>query len=223
MVPQVTVHPHNESAWKLLVNLTMSADDRLEVRSCEIVSDSFRNRTSFHGKSHVQDVFVTEVADAINACISSLSFRTELVSLPNFTVEMPGLILSDASLICTETNDGNLNIIFRINRFVGGVNRLFLNRIGFEDPLSPMVSEISARVLSDIAVPLLDLCAIAQQDLGPEDGPLGAFGKKLRERSAELEFHIELIKRFVENTQTVPVVPPAKFRDMAAPKVEKIT
>ncbi|MEL6961039.1 MAG: hypothetical protein AAGL89_19070 [Pseudomonadota bacterium] len=182
---------------RFVVNLVAKPRHTVEVRSCEVISANHRNRFSFPLAFSLDEIFVPEVARGISGCLSSLSDKTEVVSLPTLTIEIPGLSLAMAHLIATKAEDGSVAIILRFKMLLGSVSYAFRSNLGIDSSVSDHTAHTSALVLTDIVMPLLDLCSAAEaQGLqNPQD--VQSFLDTLVERSAEVRFQAELIKRFV--------------------------
>lgn len=187
------------SARKFVVNLTILDGNEPEVRSCEIIGRNYRNRTSFGDKTRLDDVFVKAVSDGLTKCLSKMSNDTEVVSLPDFVVETPGLTLAGAHMMVSKGDDGTLHIIFRFRFFLGGINRVFHRNIGFDGDISDENSRLSALVLADLALPILNFCEAAKAGMMTHEAPISGFVNKLAEQSHEISFQIELVKRFIEH------------------------
>jgi hypothetical protein len=172
-----------------------------EVRSCEIKSRHFNNRTSFSQKTALDEIFVQGVADAIRDCLGKLSKKTEVVSLPSFLLEVPGLILASAVVMSSEAPDGSVSIILRFKFAMGGVNRAFRPEIGFDGVVDDQNAHLAASVLADISLPLLNFCTAAELGVMTGDARVESFIRRLKDRSDEIKFQIELVKRFVDNTR----------------------
>lgn len=130
-------------------------------------------------------------------CLASLSDRTEVVSLPSVSLEIPGLSLAKVNLMSTKTEDGSLGIILRFKMLLGGVARAFRPDLGIEDSVSDNSAHMSALVLTDIVLPLLNLCEVADGGTLKNTDEFTEFMDTLIERSRDVRFQAELIKRFV--------------------------
>ena len=182
---------------RLVVNLMSRAGAPVEVRSCEIIGIHHRNRFTIPSHVTIDDVFVKPLAAGVSQCLSSLSDKTEVVSLPTNSIEIPGLSLAKAHLLTTKADDGTLGIILRFKTVLGGITNGFRPELGIEDTVSDYASHMSALVLTDIVMPLLDLCTVAENGGLSHAGDFDAFMDTLIERSGEVRFQAELIKRFV--------------------------
>lgn len=195
--------PHllDNAARRFVINVMSSSARDYEVRSCEITCDAFRNRTSFQNAVTLDEVFKDEVAAGLKSCLRKLSGETEVVALPSFVLEIPGLTLAGAQMVATKTSDDVMHIIIRFRFFVGGINNVFRPKLGFDDTLNDHAANLSVRVLSDLALPFLNICEAYKSGLIDVDADFADFVVGLSQRSQELRFQVELLKRFVDATE----------------------
>jgi len=186
-----------DSARRFVMTLEKHAEGHVTVRSCEILGTHFRNRTSFPVRVEMADVLQGAAATAVGGCLAKLSGENEVLSLPSFLYESSDLVLSGAHIIATRTGKNTMNIIVRFGFFLGGINRIFKDDMGFDNPMNDHSSHLSAAILSDLALPLLHICRAAEQGLGALDGQLGRLGATLAQRSGEIAFQVELLNRYL--------------------------
>lgn len=198
-------HQLENAARRFVINVMSSSARDFEVRSCEITCDAFRNRTSFQSSISLDEVYKDEVAAGLKTCLRKLSGETEVVALPSFVLEIPGLTLAGAQMVATKTSDDVLHIIMRFRFFVGGINNVFRPKLGFDDALNDHAANLSVRVLSDLALPLLNICEAYKSSLIDVDVDFADFIVGLSQRSQELRFQVELLKRFVDSTESAEV------------------
>ncbi|MFT6222825.1 MAG: hypothetical protein ACJA1F_000663 [Paracoccaceae bacterium] len=184
---------------RFVITIGATLANEFFVRSCEISGKAFRNRTSFGPKVSLEQAFCPRFASALAECLGKLKMETEVLSLPSFLLEIPGLTLSGVQIMATRVHENGVNIIMRFKSFIGGINAAFKESIGFDDYVPDRSSDLAAKILSDIAAPLLDICTLAESDLEKVSGAFGAFGHRVSLRSHELIFQSELLKRFVKN------------------------
>jgi len=195
---------HNAQSRKFIVNLLSLEGDEPKLRSCEVTQSHVRNRTSFTKETSLRDVFSDEIAAGLEYCLGKLSQAdTEIISLPNLVLEVPGIVLGGAQVLAKNGPDGSLNIIIRFKFFLGGINRVFKHDVGFGDTIDDYNARTSTLVLADIAMPILNLCNAAQAGIFDADRDVGIFVKALSEKSNDIQFQIELIKRYVDGLDRV--------------------
>jgi len=93
-----------------------------------------------------------------------------------------------------------MHVIIRFRFFVGGINNVFRPRLGFDDCASDHAANLSARVLSDLALPFLNICEAHKNGVIDDKADFADFVIGLSQRSQELRFQVELLKRFVDAT-----------------------
>lgn len=206
---------------RFVVNLIAEGDGPAEVRSCEVIGAHHRNRFSFPSRVAIEDVFVDEIGAGVRNCLSSLSNTTEVVAMPSVSLEIPGLSLARAHLITTKADDGSLGIILRFKIVLGSVNLAFRPELGIEDSVSDHASHMSALVLTDIVMPFLDLCSAAEDGSLTTTAGFDEFIDTLIDRSQDVRFQAELIKRFVASADSVRGTTPKNLPKR--PKIELIS
>lgn len=197
---------------RFVVNLIAPKGGPVLVRSCEVIGANFRNRFSFPARVSISEVFVEKMARSVMSCVSSLSRKTEVMSLPDTTIELPRLTLSKVHVVSNLSEDGQLDVILRFKTLLGGVSKAFQPDLGIVDSVPDYSTHMSALVLTDIVMPLLDMCAIAEGDEGlPSAEAFDTFMATLVDRSREVRFQAELIKRFVNSA----AAPDAKLQHIS--------
>lgn len=146
----------------------------------------------------IDSIFVESIAAAVKECLSSIKMKNQVVSLPTFAVETPHLVLAKAHIMSSMRSNGESSIILRFNVFLGSHGAAFRPEIGVDRGIVGQVDHVSAAVLCEIAMPLLNLCL--SQEIRATDDPaaMQAFLDRLAVESHEIQFQVELIKRFVE-------------------------
>lgn len=204
---------------RLVVNMMARERNPIEVRSCEVIGAHHRNRFTFPSHVTIDEVFVDQMAKGLQDCLASLSDRTEVVSLPNISIELPGLSLAKVNLITTKGEDGSLSIILRFKMLLGVISKAFRPELGIEDSVPDYTSHMSALVLTDIVMPMLDLCSIAENGILKNEAEFHGFMDTLIERSRDVRFQAELIKRFVASGTSAEA--DARITTTGSPQVAK--
>ncbi|WP_281983174.1 hypothetical protein [Thalassorhabdomicrobium marinisediminis] len=201
---------HQTGSHRFVVNLKVPKNGSVLVRSCEVIGGQYRNRFTFPSQVTIADVFEDQLAQGVMKCLSSLSRTTEVVSLPTLSIEVPGLTLAKAHLIANLSDSGELSIILRFKMILGNISRAFLPALGIEDSVTDHASHMSALVLTDIVMPLLDMCTLAEVDTIAKSDAVDRFVETLSDRSRDVRFQAELIKRFV-NSASAPAAETRKL------------
>ena len=185
------------SSRKFVITLSVEEGKAPVVRSCEIIGENFRNRTSFSGNAGVDDLFVEAISEGLKECLADLGPETQVISFKDFAIETPGLTLSGAHMMVTSDETGCLHVIFRFRFFLGSLHLAFNKGYGFDTVMADENSRLAALVISDLALPILNICEAAKSGLLDNHAPLTSFGDSLAARAHEISFQIELLKRFV--------------------------
>ena len=196
-LPSIQPLPPDLSDRTITLTLNLRTEDMVSVRSCEVVGRWFRNRVSFQEHRSIDDVLVFGLAAAIRSCLNRVPESAHVLALPDFLVEIPGLVLSGVHVMEMEAQEGTRSAILRFQEFTGAINNAFCLDIGFQEPCQTQAEKLAVNVLEDICMPILDLCRTLQDKSTNRANE--AFGR-LADHAHEFEFQIELLKRYVQNT-----------------------
>lgn len=186
---------------RFAITLMVSPSGDVTVRACEVINRLFRNRTSFGDNANLEEAFCPEFAEVLADLLDRLSGDSELIALPNFTFEVPRIALMRSQISATRSASGVLNVVVRFRYFVGAVNALFHDDIGLDCSIANEISLFSVDVLRDVVAPLLDICVASEFGSPEVKEQLGEFGRKVSQRSHELRFQAELLKRFIQQAE----------------------
>ncbi|AFO91361.1 hypothetical protein D1822_08235 [Phaeobacter inhibens] len=190
-----------EDQRRFIVNLMAEKGETPYVRSCEVVSSAFRNRTSFVNTMPLEEVFCDSIAEGLNDCVNMLSGETQVISLPSLILEVPGLVLAGAHILTTVNDDGSQSIIIRFRISLGGIGYAFRPDVGFGAGLEDLTREVSAQVLTDLALPLLNVLSATEAGLVDAESAIGSLSQQLADRVHEIRFQIELVKRYTDGLE----------------------
>lgn len=190
-----------EDQRRFIVNLMSEKGETPYVRSCEVVSSAFRNRTSFVNTMPLEEVFCDSIAEGLNDCVNLLSGETQVISLPSLILEVPGLVLAGAHILTTVNDDGSQSIIIRFRISLGGIGYAFRPDVGFGAGLEDLTREVSAQVLTDLALPLLNVLSATEAGLVDAESAIGSLSQQLADRVHEIRFQIELVKRYTDGLE----------------------
>ncbi len=193
------------------------------MRSSEILGRGFRNRISFQQASDLDLVLAPKLAHAVRKSMASVPEGTKVLSLPDFLVELPGLVLSGVHILIMEAKNGVRNAIFRFKEFMGTLNSAFHTNVGLQESYTNHAERLATNVLADICLPLLNMChdlEYAQVDARSR------LPNGFSERAREFEFQTELLKRFIFNAgmghaqpTDMHLGPESATRRLSAPEV----
>ncbi|WP_317959791.1 hypothetical protein [Phaeobacter inhibens] len=190
-----------EDLRRFVVNMMAEKGETPYVRSCEVVSSTFRNRTSFVNTMPLEEVFCDSIAEGLNDCVNMLSGETQVISLPSLILEVPGLVLAGAHILTTVNDDGSQSIIIRFRISLGGIGYAFRPDVGFGAGLEDLTREVSAQVLTDLALPLLNVLSATEAGLVDAESAIGSLSQQLADRVHEIRFQIELVKRYTDGLE----------------------
>ncbi|MEM9576232.1 MAG: hypothetical protein AAF999_04365 [Pseudomonadota bacterium] len=195
-LPDINPIPSDLSDRTLTFNLTLNEDSTVSIRSCEVLGRAFRNRVSFSSNRTIDDVLVPRLSHAITSCLRTLPDGAHVLSLPDFLVELPGLVLSGVHVMVLEAKDGLRNAILRFKEFMGTINSAFHQDIGFHEPYSNHSEKLAVNVLAEVCLPILNLCrSFEELNFGTDRQR----ALEISDRAREFEFQTELLKRFIFN------------------------
>jgi len=206
---------------RFVVHLSHRPDGEVMVTSIDLQHSDIRNRYSFKQGRGLHDVFTPGLAQALNAALRNLVKGERIVSLPDFSVTLPGVVLGGLRILRTKTEDGVDLIMLRVREFVGSIKSAFrFDQSMVIDSIS-MRERIAVEVLRDIVNPLLDIMSIAGDAPGDVvDNNADAIRRQLRRMSSrqdEINFYTGLLKRYVAGCRSDLIKgPPTGRVDLAA-------
>jgi hypothetical protein len=180
----------------LTINLLLDGSEQLSVRSSEVIGRRFRNRISFADTNSIDDVLVDKLAYAIRRCLAKVPDGAHVLSLPDFLIELPGLVLSGVHVMIMDVRDEVRSAILRFREFIGSINHAFQCDIGTEEPCASYGERLAVNVLEDICLPLLNVARELEFAQTRSGAPLS---RALEDKVREFEFQTELLKRFIHN------------------------
>lgn len=178
----------------------------ISVRSCELLGRGFKSRTSFNKNNGIDDVFHPDLATAITEQLKKV--RDEVVlSVPDFTISIPGLFLEGLQVLISSAEEATRQIVCRFKRVFGDLNAGFSKSLGLHVQLADEREQIATDTLADIALPILDICNFfsSVEDTGPATQKDRIVSERIKERSHEIRFSLELLKRFIDTEVRRPV------------------
>lgn len=197
MLHELSSEIRQATGRKLVVSLTVSPEGTPLVASCEVIGETYRNRTSWHKPRTIDEVMQPQMAETVMACLGKVTGKSEVISLPHLVLEHTGLVLSHAHLIATAKDCGDLSVILRFKTFLGSLSAVFQPHVDLVNGASAATMAVSDRIMMDISMPLLNFLSLDEQGglLGKDDAQ--RLVSQLTDQSHALRFQIELIKRHV--------------------------
>lgn len=186
---------------RFVIHLTRKPNEAVQVSSVEIQTSDLRNRYTFKQQRELNEVFSPPLATALGEALGNLVRGERIVSIPDFSVSLPGVVLGGLRILRTKADNGVDMIMVRVREFVGTLKSAFrFDPAMVVDSIS-MRERIAVEVLRDIVNPLLDIMTIAQ-DAPAEvvQNNADTIRRQLSQmgsRQDEITFYTGLLKRYV--------------------------
>lgn len=190
--------PKLSSSRKLVINLSLNKKGAPDVRSVELLSNEYRNRTSFGHRAALTFIFSEPMLIAIERCLNDVSLDEGVLSLPEFSLEEPGLFLKGAHVLVSKVDACKSHVILRFNLFLGDLSTLFKENFGFGDGVLREADKLAVLTISDLVRPLLDVCVAIRFGLVEASNPNLTSNFAIENLALELGFHSELLKRHID-------------------------
>ncbi len=184
-----------------IVHLIRPEGKEAYVASLELVLPDMRNRYSFKDGRSIDATFVDSVVVEIRNALSSVQVSDRLVSLPDFEIALPNLILSGLRILVTRAEDGVEYLMLRFRRFVGALKSVFRfdSSMALSTPI--MRERIAVEVLHDIITPLFDIMSLNARGLDHlMENHTSLLRKRIStisKRQEEITFYISMLQRYV--------------------------
>lgn len=189
-----------------VVNLQLQADGPAVVRSCELLHKNYRNRISFTKMPDLFSVFQGRLASAINALVEEFGGARNIVSKPDFEIDLPTLKLAGLTFLVSMAKDGVRQVILRFRYFIGTFQSAFTLDMGMAQPTIPHKERIAIESLVDIVGPLYGL-ALLEDQRPLKDGTSSDVENALRDLQGKahvLKFYSDLLLRYVRDCSDEP-------------------
>lgn len=189
-----------------VVNLQLQEEGGVVVRSCELLHREYRNRVSFTKLPNLFGVFNAKLANAINELVQEFGGSRNIVSKPDFEIDLPELKLAGLSFLVSIAKDGIRQIILRFRYFIGNFQSAFSLDIGMSNSTIPHKERIAIESLVDIVGPLYGLALLEDRRPLSEDEKCEverALGD-LQGKAHVLKFYSDLLIRYVRDCADVP-------------------
>ena len=184
-----------------VVHVTRNKNAELRVSSVELMQPDLRNRYSFRTPRALHELFVKELADALDAALKRFERGARILSMPDFTVQLPGLVLGGLRLLATRLEDGTDVIMVRVREYVGSIKSAFRFDHAMSLESSCVRERIAVEVLKDIVNPLLDILSIAKEAppevLRSNSDALNRQLRRMGSRQEELSFYTGMLQRYI--------------------------
>ncbi len=187
---------------RFVVHLTRSKDDSVRVTHVELTHADVRNRYIFKQGRALVDVFSDKLAQALTNALANIGKGKGIISMPDFKITLPGLVMGGLRILCKKSADGiNDIIMIRVREYVGSVKSAFCFDPSLAVDSASMRERVAVEVLRDIVNPLLDILSISR-DAPPEviENNSMAIKRQLQRmsmRQDEINFYIGLLQRYI--------------------------
>ena len=144
-----------------VVTIALKAEAKGDVvaRSVELIGPSSRARFSFGFDRPLEEAFCPDAAVVIRSLVERIIEHEGILTLPDVTLRLPTLVLSDCFVIATDVSDGGAQIIVRFKQFEGDLFSLFDEEYTPRRRLADPVAESALRLLEGAYIPLADIAA----------------------------------------------------------------
>ncbi|WP_159807026.1 hypothetical protein [Litoreibacter roseus] len=176
------------------------------VTSIELLLADMRNRYTFKTPRNFKSLFTDDLADRLNEVLGRIEGEETVVSLPDFEMAKPGLVLAGLRVLVTRLSDGVEHIMMRFRYYVGAIKSVFKFDETITIESATVREQIAVEVLRDIVTPLFDIVALSDSNLTRmSDNNQDAIRKRLRaisSRQNDLSFYLSLLQRYVAGCES---------------------
>lgn len=185
-----------------VVNLQVQAEGGVVVRSCELLHKEFRNRVSFTKLPDLFSVFTASLAQEIRNLIDEFGGARNIVSKPDFSIELPRLKLAGLSFLVSAMKDGVRQVILRFRYFIGAFQNAFVMDLGLSNATLPHKERIAIESLVDIVGPLYGLALLEDKTTLSESerNEVEQALRDLHNNAHALKFYSDLLIRYVRDS-----------------------
>ncbi len=184
-----------------VVHVVRGKNAEIRVSSVELMQPDMRNRYSFRTPRALNELFVKELADALDSALRRFERDARILSMPDFRVQVPGLVLGGLRLLSTRLEDGTDAIMVRVREYVGSIKSAFRFDHAMSLESSCVRERIAVEVLKDIVNPLLDILSIAKEAppevLRSNSDALNRQLRRMGARQEELSFYTGMLQRYI--------------------------
>lgn len=192
-----------------VVNLQLQEEGGVVVRSCELLHKDYRNRVSFTKMPDLFAVFTGRLAKEIKALVDEFGSGRNIVSKPDFSIDLPDLKLAGLSFLVSAVKDGVRQVILRFRYFIGSFQSAFALDLGLSNPTLPHKERIAIESLVDIVGPLYGLALLEdrRQLTEQEKVEVEHALRDLQGKAHVLKFYSDLLIRYVRDCAAPSEVP----------------
>ncbi|MEM9583575.1 MAG: hypothetical protein AAGA08_10710 [Pseudomonadota bacterium] len=187
---------------RFVVHLVRGRDESVTVTHVELTHADIRNRYTFKQGRSLSEVFSDSLAAALTKALNKMGPGKGIVSIPDFNLTLPGLVLGGLRILCKRAADGvNDLIMVRVREYVGSIKSAFRFDPSLAVDSASMRERVAVEVLRDIVNPLLDILSISRDAPADViDNNTAAIRRQLERMSVrqdEINFYISLLHRYI--------------------------
>lgn len=184
-----------------VIHMTRAIGEQAKVTSIELLSADMRNRYSFKEPRVLDQVFAGQLSVEIEQTLASFQDQDRVVSLPDFAVDLPGLLLSGLRVLLTRIEGGVEVIMMRFREYIGTIKSAFKFDSSFAISSASVRERIAVEVLRDIITPLVDMINLNKPEYRAViENHAPVLQKRLDQiatKQEELNFYGGLLQRYV--------------------------
>ena len=186
---------------RFVVHLKRARGSEAEVTAVELFNSDVRNRYSIKQLRKLQEVFVAPLCAELERALRVVGADNRIVSMPDFEVTLPGLVIGGLRMLYSRAEDGTEVIMLRLREYVGAIKSAFTFDPGMPVTSASMRERIAVEVLRDIVNPLLDILSIAKDApsyvLESNASAIDRQLKRMGMRQDEINFYNGMLKRYI--------------------------
>ena len=138
------------------ITLKATPDERLIVRSAEVICVGSRVRFTFAADSEPEKVFAPDAARAVRKLTERVVSQRGMLILQDFAVNLASIVLSDCRAVAADISDGGCQIMLRFKRFVGDLLSFFSSDYEPKLRLGSVTDRNAVRLIEHAYLPLAD-------------------------------------------------------------------
>lgn len=138
------------------ITLKATPDERLLVRSAEVICVGSRVRFTFSANSEPEEVFAPDAARAVRMLTERVVSQRGLLVLQDVAVRLASLVLSDCRAIAADISDGGCQVMLRFKQFAGDLLSFFSSTYEARLRLTAPSDKRAVNLIEHAYLPLAD-------------------------------------------------------------------
>lgn len=151
---------HSEGITEFLtITLIVLPEGTLLLRSVEFIAPTCRARFSFGQEATLDQVLTEPARRAMESLTERIVKQRGMLSLPDVTIELAGLVLGDCRIVATDAREGGAQVLIRFSEFTGDILALFAegSEIHRRVVSKTETDDVSMRLFEQAYLPLNDV------------------------------------------------------------------